>query len=224
MILWLLACGTPEPPATPEPAPAAEPPEPVVPGTEAWRVPLRAEMHQNFAFATDATYYVFRGELDKVKEKGRALTELDATGVPARWRPAFDEMQAAARTVAEAESLDAAAEAVVALGQACAGCHAAHTGPTPAVDDVVGPGWGSSEVMQKHQWGTYLMWVGVILPNDEVFQRGAQELHHEEALPAVHGYAEKAAAARDDATRGAALASFLKSCATCHTEAGVTFD
>lgn len=236
----LLACSTPTPPAPP-PEPPTPSPEQL--GEQAlkpkgelpWkRPPFQARMHEQFAFATDATWHVIRGDLEQVRAQGAGLLALEAPpDLPSGWRPAWEEMRAAAKKAAEAQDLKAASVAVVELGAACAGCHTAHPGPQASVEEVLGGGWSTPDAMQRHNWAAYVMWVGLVLPSDTVFVAGAEQLGHDTSLPAAaagregqeaetHDLARQAAGARDEAGRNAAFAGMLERCAACHQAAGIT--
>ncbi|MEQ1505013.1 MAG: hypothetical protein ABMB14_22460, partial [Myxococcota bacterium] len=222
---------------TPSPAPAeAAPPAPLpkLGAPPPWdRVEVQDRMHEQFAFATDAVFGVILGDLDAVHQRSQRLAALPPPpDLPPAWHSYLDAMKVAADRGATTPDLEAAASDVITIGRTCANCHSqSHAGPTPTTDDVLGPGWPSEIAMHRHSYGTYLMWLGVVLPSDAVFRSGVEQLSHADAIPdvapelvpleaQVHALAAKAASATDPQVRVDAFADLLRSCAACHAAAG----
>lgn len=229
---------TPVPPAPP-PAPVAEPPPAPPPpptpavGATPWNKTLfKDNMHERFAYATDAVYGVVLGDLALVHTKSQALAAVPApAGLPAGWDTYLDALRTAADRGGETPTIEDAAADVLTIGRTCANCHVTHGGPRPSTEEVLGEGWAGEAAMHRHSYGTYLMWLGLLLPSPAVFDAGVEQLVHEGGMPAVppalapledrvHRLAASARAANDEQERVGLFADLLRTCAACHSEAG----
>ncbi|MEZ4235228.1 MAG: hypothetical protein R3F59_03500 [Myxococcota bacterium] len=189
-------------------------------------------MHEHFALATDAVYGVVLGDLDLVHDRSRALAALaPPPDLPAGWQSYLDAMKVAADNSAQSPTIVDAAAEVLTVGRTCANCHKTHRGPAPTLEEVRASTFGGQQAMDQHSYGAYLMWLGLFLPSEEVFDAGTDAVAHEGAIPQVdpsllplekqvHELAAAARAARDDQERSGALADLLRACATCHERAG----
>lgn len=194
-----------------------------------------AHMREHFAKVIEAHDAVVRGDLESVK-------------VPAEWLAAHDPspeldkasashvsvMRQAARRVAAATELPAAAQGTAAMLAACGDCHrAAGVVPPMAVPDDPHVG-GTVGHMLEHKHAIDLMMQGLIVPSAALWQQGAAALRHAPLkardLPRdpkltrqilasedeVHLLADRAASATEQPARVAAYAQVISACGRCH--------
>ena len=196
---------------------------------------LGDRMFDHFSRAGQVQTALIVGDLEGARRPATWLAEHEDVGgfgdVGRTWVP---RMQAAARDVVTAASLDEAADAAGRVGGTCAGCHAA-TGHGPTFRSASGapPARTRGQHMIGHLWAMDRMWEGLIGGSDETWRSGARAIADIEPEPgfpgggtsavlarAVHDQAERAErAARDE--RPAAYAEMVKTCAACHTLSGV---
>ncbi|MCB9674580.1 MAG: hypothetical protein H6737_05645 [Alphaproteobacteria bacterium] len=223
----------PEPTEAPEPSEAPEPEARMAhPGPD-WTV--RKHMNEHFAFVTDALFATFGGDLDGLHAQAKKLAEHEPIDdAPAAWTPYIETMKARATELEKVETIDDAAKGLVKLADTCASCHSANKGPDVSHKDLItNPELFGDAAMDRHQWAAYLMWIGLVVPNDEIWAVGTKALAHPKgALPEipeaekplemrVHDLAARASKATDYAERGAVYAEFLTTCSECHTKLGV---
>lgn len=234
ILMALLSCKGEAPPE-PEPVVAAAPEAPEPPQLP-WHV--QEHMHEHLSAATSALYHVIRGDLDQARAEGASLAgHKPPEDIPGSWTPHILGLNQAAVVLSKAPDLDQAAVAVVGLAAVCAGCHVENKvepkGPPPSVLASVHE---EASAMQRHEWATYLMWLGLVAPSADLFGAGTEALAHDKAkLPEldaqvealehrVHDIAAKGAKAEDDAARGAAFAELIGTCSSCHLALEVPFD
>jgi cytochrome c553 len=189
-------------------------------------------MELQFAFVTDALFFTFAGDLDTLREKAGELAELEQPkDKPASWAPHLKKMQEQAASLAKVESLDDAAKGVVAISSTCSGCHEAHKKPDMEYAAFIqDPDLFGDKPMDRHQWGTYLMWIGLVVPDEKTWQTGLKALEHKKGMlpdvpvsaapleAVVHTWSESAAKAEGWEARRTAFAGMLTTCAACHTK------
>lgn len=194
-------------------------------------------MHERFAAAHRIEDAITRSDLDMVRSQARVLAALTEPDALPRWRPYFQELAVAARHVAAARDVVAAANSAATLGRQCGHCHAALAVAIkfpeelrPSDDVRLAP------QMLGHQWAAARMWEGLIGPADDRWLAGAQALTHvpltivaEEPttqhtgadqigddVARVRLYAKRALAASDPDARAAIFGELLATCAHCH--------
>lgn len=199
--------------------------------------PLRDAMQGHFTAATDATWAVAAGDLPAAREAALKLDHASPAPLPKQVQPRFEVMRASARALAESETLEVAAARAADLGKRCAECHVAiGNGPELTDSDRKGLVTPGREASDRHMWGMYGLWTGLVAPDQPVF-RGAADLltpvpgepakHNDASRAASAAYvtaAKQAALATDDETRMAAYGGVLATCNTCHVAMGVSFD
>jgi len=173
--------------------------------------------------------------------------DLEAARRPASWladhegfedlgpdaEPWVARIRTEARAVADAPSLDAAADATGRLAAACADCHAAPDGaPRFRSAAAAPPVLTRGAHMMGHLWAMDRMWEGLVGGSDETWRAGARAISdvEPEGFPgggpaillarSVHEQASDAAGL-EPAARPAAYAELVKTCASCHTLTGV---
>lgn len=246
-ILAILGCGASKTPvaATPTPTPQPETPakptaspEPVAVETAESKRPdwkPRAHMDMHFTFVSDALFELIEGDLEGVRTEAAKLSTHETASVPEEWAPFVDEMLARSRALEATQTPEDAATQLVAVAQSCASCHQSIKGPDVSLkgltDDHVL--FGDSG-MERHEWAVFRMWMGLIVPDAEIYRSGAQGLVLEEgAFPALPEHARPlhervleggalALAATSDAERGKVFAELVPTCFACHTELDVT--
>jgi hypothetical protein len=194
-------------------------------------------MGHHFEHATVARDAVVRGDLAGAQQAAQELAA-DGGEIADLPGPSLDAMRAAARTLASARDVHAAALALGDVGRACGDCHRAtdtrvEVGARPP---PLGP--EMRDRMRRHFWATDRLWDGLMAPDDDVFSSGAVELARAPlfaATPAtaqtvapearavadrVRSGAQRARRARDGATRARAYGEILSTCADCHRLVG----
>ena len=194
-----------------------------------WAGPFGAELTEHmdghFASATDAAWYVALGDLEQVR---RAANELDhdmPAVMPRSFKPYNRAMRSAARDVARAEDIPAAAQATARLAESCAGCHrGVQDGP------VLSPEEARMQVLTprgQHALAPYWLWVGLVMPSDDAWSNGASAMMGSPARAGSEPYAEayeqlaqrtKTAAPGE---RAALWADIIGRCKACHDASGV---
>lgn len=237
LLTLILACSSAPEPAepAPEPAPVEAPaPEPE-PEPEAAKPDYAVKKHMDarFAFATDALWRGFMGDLEGLKEDAAKLPDpTPLPNAPKSWDPWVKKLHQQSSDLQKVEDLDQASRDLVKIAATCADCHQENNGPKVTEADLnIGPAVLDS-AMDRHQWSIYMMWIGLIAPNDEIWVKGAKTFGHDrKALPGqpetlaklegqVHDLAARAASAKPE-QRGEVFAELITSCAECHQEAGV---
>lgn len=229
------ACGSSEP--AEEPAPAASETsgaEEVEPDT------LEGHMAANFDLALRARDGVIAGSLIQAREAAVKLAETDySVMLPPDWMPGVERMQGAARELAVAEDVQAAAHRVATLAATCGACHSQfELGMASEAADPPRLGFGKAEDMHarmlRHQQAADGFWFGLSVPSDSAWRAGAQALldapmtpTDEEGKPVDAQLAARIDEARNIARRALEVTAlddraklygeFLAICSSCHT-------
>ncbi|MCB9797377.1 MAG: hypothetical protein H6741_32205 [Alphaproteobacteria bacterium] len=229
MLLLLLACAKPTPPAAPPPA-AGHPSEGE--GTQPISA-LELHMSEHLEQAERARRSVIAGDLDQAREAMAWLAEHGSPeGFADYWHPGLADMRAVAAQGAQASSLTDAAIATAELGNACGACHQSLSVQPdmpyrPAPEDLE----GLQAHMGVHAWAAERMWESLVTPSAEAWQRGAERLgdpvSHAEGLPEaqreleaqLHALAQAALADDNPDTRADLYGQILESCGGCHVAA-----
>lgn len=209
-------------------------------GAESRPDTLRGHMASNFYLAMQARDGVIAGSLIQAKEAAVQLAEQDySTVLPPDWLPGVENMQDAARALADVQDVQTAANAVAALAATCGDCHVSGR-VSGARGGVVPPdlGFGNSEDMkarmQRHQMAASGFWYGLTVPDDKAWNSAAQALLDAPMTPVddkgnavntdtvakvekVREIAKRALGITDMGQRTALYGEFLGTCAHCHS-------
>jgi mono/diheme cytochrome c family protein len=234
-LLTLLACGETSPDNTPaaEPAPADVAPEPAEPNAmkhprPQWEVRQHMDLH--FTFATDALFLAFAGDLEGLHAEARKLAEHDALEeAPEAWKPFMEKMYTRADELQRAGSIEEASKSLALLAASCAECHQADKGPDVSLKGLAyDESLFGDSAMDRHEWAAYLMWIGLVVPDDEIYTAGTKALaHSQDTMPEhteaskkmelhLHDLGGKAFKAKTPEERQEAFAAFVATCAGCH--------
>ena len=207
------------------------------------QVPTSIEgMHERLAAAQRVEHGIVWGRLDEAQSQARLLLAFEEPQALPTWQPFFEAVKNAAREVANAPDLAAAATATAALGAACASCHLSIGGtPKFPTETQPTPSIAISPQMRGHEWATARMWEGLIGPDSNRWFAGAAALSvaplallpadearlaHVDAagaagiaadLTRLRGYATRAMSPVDQADREQIVAGLLTTCSHCHS-------
>jgi cytochrome c553 len=190
-------------------------------------------MNDHFTRVRAVEEAVIRGDLEGAKEPAQWIAEHQETsGLPPAAAPQLTAMKDAARAVASAADLPAAAKASAAMVGSCGDCHAASNVKAAVPLAMVGEAKpGAPSHMAEHQYAVDLLYRGLVSPSDDDWSRGAVALKRaslgardlpeaKAALAAekkVHALADEAARAADRGTKVAVYSEIVGSCASCHS-------
>jgi cytochrome c553 len=200
---------------------------------------IQTFMLEHFVIATWARDSVIDGDIEGLRMPLDALADYSYRSVaPGGWMRGIAQLQAAARLTADANTLEAAARGVAAMGRVCGECHREQGGPDVKhyKPERKGPKSDSYEArMFRHAWAVERLWEGLTSPSDEAWVAGAAALSHapsaaptaEPALPPtvvqkltlVRQLGSKAARADSFEAREKVYGELLVTCAHCHSSA-----
>jgi mono/diheme cytochrome c family protein len=198
--------------------------------------PVASHMKEHFDKVAVVHEAVLRGDLDSVREPAKWLAEHPSDqGLPPKSATQISAMQTAAKRAAEATDLKAAAAAAATMASTCGTCHRTNE-VTPKMPEPKAPsGTGTAAHMLAHQQAVDYMYQGLIVPSDELWNKGADLLRSaplaKEQLPAdpklteeikafetkVHELAGRARKASDPKSRVTTYAELIGDCAQCHS-------
>ncbi len=192
----------------------------------------RTFMQDHFAESVDMRHAIVAGKLSDLHTAATAVSNDSWTpNLRPDYAPYVSAVQAAARKAASAESLQPAAFALGAIGDACADCHRKFGGPgSPVAPEPLA---AEDQSMVAHARATDALWQGLMGPSEASWTAGARTLLDAPALDS--DVPDVAAAARhlrdlaqkgttvDAAGRARLFGDVLLTCATCHERVGVTF-
>lgn len=206
------------------------------PGTE--------HMGEHFEEASAIQSAIMRGDLDAVREPAKSLAERGAVEeMPAGWGPPVEDIRVAARFVGEARTFSAAAQATASLIRTCGKCHET-TGAKPRIPQLGAIGIpptdriGAVPDMLRHKWAADQMWMALVEPSEEVWNKGVevlagtpldpQEMTDDAGLPndagsltqQIYDLGVRARGAGDWNARAQIYGEFLAACASCHQQLG----
>lgn len=243
LAIWMFSSGCREPAAdTPngsDPSPvrasetSGEPRREIEPNG-----PTAEQMAHHFDHATRARDALVRGDLEGARTAARELTRIETSEVPASWTPHLAPLERAARGVADAMDLDAAALAFGEVARACGSCHRALEARVSMTDVPPPLGDDLRSHMQKHLWATDRIWEGLIVPSNTRFVAGCGALADAPLDPAalmpnrtaspevseianhVHDLGRNCSRATDGAVQAQFYGELLRTCADCHRRVG----
>lgn len=197
---------------------------------------VRGHMDEHYAKAEDMQTAVVLGDLAGARESARWIAEHQETaGLPPSGQASVAEMKKAARAVAEASDVKAAAAGSAQMAVACGTCHAS-TNARPTFPQSNAPVSQRRAMghMLDHKRAVDLMYRGLVEPSDAAWNDGAKAL---KAAPLkleyirspskspkeaaqfeaeTHAIAEKAGAATRPEDRAKVYADLVGGCAECH--------
>lgn len=193
-----------------------------------------AVMLRHEVFSVAVRDAIVRGDLATAQRNARDLGAIRVNGSPEIAERA-QTMSDAAKAIAAAPDLSAAARATGGLVQTCADCHARLTGPTRlAIEPAPRDEGGRRGRMRRHVWAMNELWDGLVGNSEAPWRAGAAALADpalasSELIPAksrtpeverlaedVRTLGARAAAADDTTVRAGLYGELLATCADCH--------
>jgi cytochrome c553 len=215
-----------------QPAPQAQPQQ----STES----ITEDMGKHFEQVFSIQKAVIRGDLEDVPGAANWMAANHTLlGAPEGWGPHIKELRTAARTAAQAQDFKSAASATASMSRACGTCHEAE-GATPRMPELGTKGLPPTDQvntvphMLRHYWAIEQMWIGIVNPSEDSWNKGAEALadaplepqkmtDNAEMTPdvgnwakAVHEISDKTAQAKDWDSRARLYGELLATCAQCH--------
>ncbi|MBX2802040.1 MAG: hypothetical protein KTR31_30445 [Myxococcales bacterium] len=198
-------------------------------GRASWRaVGLDRHMRSHLGAATDAAWFVARGQLDQVRRRAAQLQHEAHPALPEVLQPFVPPMVEAASALASAQTIPEAAAATTTLARRCASCHeGASASVAVRTDDI--------QRLQldpdgDHGMAPYLLWTSLLVGSDLAWREGARALAlpprrpGTEALRARYGELVTRARSATGEARGDLWTELLATCAPCHDAGGVSLD
>jgi cytochrome c553 len=191
-------------------------------------------MGEHYVITAWARDMVIGGEIEELREPLQKFSEYHYDSIePGGWVRWIAELQSTAGLTARAESVEAAAMGVAAMARVCAECHVA-SGSGPQFDAAYpmheqAPPDTLTQRMFRHIWASDQLWDGLITPNDQAWQAGAEALAQAPAITshqvpagfrsALLQVRELGARAREASgleQRAEVYGQVLATCANCH--------
>jgi cytochrome c553 len=224
----------PPPPVDPAPAPAAA----AAPAKEtvvSFTADPHRHMKEHFARATRMQDAVLAGNLNQAQVQARWLAS-HKEETPDTWQPYVETFQSEASAVAEAKTIEEAAEAVGQMAANCGDCHAAHKAkPNIGSSRIVGQAGTVKEHMTAQLQALDRLGDGLMIPSDQAWNEGAkllakvavsQKSLQKEGLDkadsatllaeSLRQLSASAAKATTKGERSTAYAQLLTTCVACH--------
>ncbi len=171
-----------------------------------------------------------RGELDTVREVAAAFAARVAESTyPQPWGPAVQRLEDVLGVATTVDDVRASASLLGEVGASCGACHRDQDVPVrrawPFEPDP-------EHRMDTFDYATELLWLGLVVPSDEAWARGADAYHaalscegfesipvgpeHVSACGSTRATGASVLEAKDDASRSRAFADVVLHCAGCH--------
>ena len=238
VVLGAFSCRPPEekqPPASPP----AQPPMRVQhePGPlEKVERAAAVHMPSHFADVLEIHSALISGATGDAQRAARELLAERPSVMLEEWTPYVYGMEDAARRVAEADNLAAAASAASELAESCGRCHLALGVKLTMTVSEAPPAEGDAEtVMRRHKWAFDRLWEGLVLPSQRAWALGADafvDLPYCAQSPTAERDDDAAARARETllgleqtardakswSARAGVYGQMLPTCSTCHAE------
>ena len=187
-------------------------------------------MERHFEEADAMRMAAVRGEADTVREVATSFAaRVSESTYPQPWAPSVERLEA---VLARASAVDGAAQSaalVAEVGASCGGCHADNDVPV-AVDWPSEP--SPEHRMDTFAYATELLWLGLIVPSEPAWERGAEAYHaalscedfesvslgpyHVSLCSSVKATGASVVAAKDPIGKQRAFADVISTCAGCH--------
>ncbi|MCR9164361.1 MAG: hypothetical protein ACE37F_07005 [Nannocystaceae bacterium] len=189
-----------------------------------------ASMERHFEEADAMRAAAVRGEADTVREVATAFAaRISESTYPQPWGPSVQRLETVLARASTVEGAAQSAGLVAEVGASCGGCHADNDVPV-AVDWPSEP--SPEHRMDTFAYATELLWLGLIVPSDAAWERGAQAYHaalscedfeavslgphHVSLCSSVKATGASVVTANDAAGRQRAFADVVSTCAGCH--------
>jgi hypothetical protein len=212
--------------------PADKPAEPASTSPTASKAEVRAHMEDHFTRVRAVEEAVIRGDLEGAKVPAQWIADHQETaGLPAGTEAKVTAVKDAAKSVATAADIPAAAKGAAELVGACGDCHVAANVKAHMPLVMLGEAKpGKAMHMAEHQQAVDMLYRGLVAPSDADWTKGAEALktaalgakempEAKDAIAAeknVHKIAEAASKAADRQAKVAAYGELIGGCATCH--------
>ncbi len=187
-------------------------------------------MERHFEEAEELRTAALRGEVDTVREVAIAFSARIAESTyPQPWGPNVERLEHVLAEASKVDDVKKSAGLVAEVGASCGSCHRDHEVPVernwPLEPDP-------EARMDTFAFATELLWLGLIVPSDEAWERGANAYHaalscegfesvpvgpyHVSQCSSVRATGASVVKAKGDAARSRAYADVVLHCAGCH--------
>ncbi len=187
-------------------------------------------MERHFEEAEALRTAALRGEVDTVREVAFAFSARVAESTyPQPWAPNVERLELVLTKAANVDDVKTSAGLVAEVGASCGSCHRDHEVPVSR-DWPLEP--NPEHRMDIFAYATELLWLGLIVPSDEAWARGAEAYHAAlscegfESVPVGPYHVSQCSSARatgasvlsadGDVARSRAYADVVLHCAGCH--------
>lgn len=208
----------------------AHDPQPTVEAPESGPPLGVATMERHFEEAQEMRMAAFRGEVDTVREVAvQFAARVAESTYPEPWGPEVERLEAVLAAAATVDDVRKSASLLAEVGASCGGCHREHRVPVQRAWPIEPD---PEHRMDTFDYATELLWLGLIVPSNEAWSRGADAYHaalscegfesvpvgpeHVSACSSTRATGAAVLSARDDASRSRAFADVVLHCAGCH--------
>ncbi len=216
-------CGHTETAPTETPQPSTQPNQPLSP----------AAMERHFEEAEEMRSAALKGEVDTVREVATQFAaRMSESTYPEPWGPSVERLENVLHAASEVDDQSKSAGLIAEVGGSCGGCHADNDVPVklkwPIEPDP-------EHRMDTFAYSTELLWLGLIVPSGEAWERGAEAYHaalscedfesvslgpfHASLCSSVKATGASVLQAKDALARQRAFADVVSTCAGCHGQA-----
>jgi hypothetical protein len=198
---------------------------------------LAHHMQASFWAAVEARDAVINGDLTLARKRTGELSQQRFEQLPARWKHWIAQMQKSAGDAAIAGSMQETAQGVASLALTCGDCHG-YSGEGPKWGVQHGPeATTEPESLQarmlRHAHAADDLWMGLVMPSDAAWTRGARKLneapperplaqgeeinaHFAEKLNQIKALGLRATTAGTPQQRAEVYGDLIARCADCH--------
>lgn len=193
-----------------------------------------AAMERHFEEAEEMRSAALRGEVDTVREVANAFAaRMSESTYPEPWGPAVERLENVLRAATTVDDATKSAGLIAEVGASCGNCHAANEVPVK-LDWPIEP--DPEHRMDTFAYSTELLWLGLIVPSNEAWERGAEAYHaalscedfesitlgpfHDSLCSSVKATGSAVIHAKTPDARERAFADVVSTCAGCHGQNG----
>jgi mono/diheme cytochrome c family protein len=187
-------------------------------------------MERHFEEADEIRTAALRGEVETVREVSVAFAARVAEATyPEPWADSVTRLEQVLGAATSVDDMRKGAGLVAEVGASCGSCHREHDVPVkrawPLEPDP-------EHRMNTFAYATELLWLGLVVPSDEAWSRGAEAYHaalscedfdavpvgpyHMGQCSSLRATGATVVGAKDDAARTRAFADVVQHCASCH--------